>query len=114
MKLCLITDEEILYIQNIWTKEFDLGERAIKIARRYDRDISGGTQMNLEDDDRDLLDSLTGTYELSPELVSSILSLAEEFRHSYESWGAGGKIQMRLEDIINTAIRQAELTGEKS
>ena len=70
--------------------------------------------MNLEDDDRDLLDSLTGEYELSPELVARILSLAEEFRHSYESWGAGGKIQARLEEIINTAIRQAELTGEKS
>lgn len=114
LNLSFITDEEILYIQNIWTKEFDLGEKAIKIARRYGRELSGGTQMNLEDDDRDLLDSLTGEYELSPELVARILSLAEEFRHSYESWGAGGKIQARLEEIINTAIRQAELTGEKS
>lgn len=114
LNLNFITDEEILYIQNIWAKEFDLGEKAIKIARRYGRELSGGTQMNLEDDDRDLLDSLTGEYELSPELVSKILSLAEEFRHSYESWGAGGKIQACLEEIINTAIRQAELTGEKS
>lgn len=107
-----VTDEELLYIQSIWTKEFDLGERAIKLAQEFGRQVCGGAQMNLEDEDRELLDSLTGEYELSPELVSSILSLAEEFRHSYEIRGASSKIQNRLHEIINNAIKQADLAGE--
>ena len=67
--------------------------------------------MQLENNERQILDSLIAEFELSPEVVSSVLNLAEEFRLRHDEWGAKSQIQKRLSDIIETALKQAKLAG---
>ena len=109
--LPLISDEEIAYIQSVWASEFDLGEKAIRLAKAHGRNIAGRVQMQLENNERQILDSLIAEFELSPEVVSSVLNLAEEFRLRHDEWGAKSQIQKRLSDIIETALKQAKLAG---
>lgn len=103
--LPLISDPEIRYIQQVWSKEFDLNDQAISIAKEFGRQIEGEKPVPLEEDERSMLEDIVAEHDLNPDLVGKILALEEEFPN-LDSWGARPQLQRALADLIKVAESQ--------
>lgn len=107
--ITLISDDEIKYIQNVWNSDFDLTDQALEIARRFGRQITGGSEMPLDDDDRAILEDLVAEHGLTPELVDKVLALESEFPN-LDKHGARPHLRRSLEELILVAEKM-EIDG---
>lgn len=105
----LIRDRDIAYIQAVWSSEFDLRDSALEIARSFGREIGEAVAVQLEDEERQILEGLIEEYELSPDVVGRIMDLTETYRHQIEIHGTKAALQREITAIIETAVRQAEM-----
>lgn len=103
--ITLISDEEIGYIQGVWSTEFDLEDSAINLARRFGREFVGGSSMPLDEDDLAIFEDLIADHGLNPDLLHKVLSLEEEFPN-LDRWGARPDLKRRLEELILVAEKQ--------
>ena len=98
----LISDEEIVYIQSIWSQDFDLNDSAMNIAERNGRHIRGDIKVPLNDDEVSTLEDIVAERGINPDLVGKILSLEEEFPN-LDRWGAKPELRRKLEELIAVA-----------
>lgn len=98
----LISDEEIRFIQAVWSSEFDLEKSAIALARRFGRGFAEGDGVPLREDDRALLDDAAAEREINPALVAGVLALEQEFP-DLNAWGVKPALKRRLEELIVAA-----------
>ena len=105
----LISDTEILYIQQLWSEEFDLGERrAIDLANQFGRGIEGGMLMACANDHRSLVAEVAATHEVSVDVIEKLLNLEKDFQNLH-AYGARPSFRSRIDDIVRVAIRQADV-----
>lgn len=104
----LIADNDILYIQQEWTKEFDYAESALTLAKQYGRDLSmhkasgSPTPVDL------ILEACAVEIDFPPELA---MELIEKVRGSYADlgrWGAKKELADAISDLIKKDVRQSE------
>lgn len=105
--ITLIRDEEILYIQDEWSAEFDLGSTAIDIARSFGREVEETTRMKLSDDEQKLIADVAAEYEVNEDVIFSLLGLEQEFPDIY-AWGARANLKRRVGQILQQAAQHAE------
>jgi DNA sulfur modification protein DndC len=102
-----IQDEDIAYIQGVWSDEFDLsGRRAIDFAAQFGRQIEGPINMKPLQGHRALVEEVAARNEVPTEVLDSLLGLEEEFQNLH-AWGARPNLKNRISEIVNRAIKQA-------
>jgi DNA sulfur modification protein DndC len=105
----LIDDDDIRYIQTVWSKEFDLsGSRAIGLAREFDREIEEDGVVTTVEANRDLLEDVAARFEVAPDVLTRLLQLEAEFRNLH-AWGARPAFRSRIAEIVDRAVKQAEV-----
>ena len=103
----LISDDDIVYIQSIWSKEFDLSnQRAIKLASQYDRDIAGGYSLKVKNKYSELIETVASRHDVSTEVIETLINLEADFRNLH-IYGARSNLRARINEIINKALNQA-------
>ncbi len=105
----LILDAEIVYIQNVWSQEFDLANSAIKAASEFGRRIEGDVVVPLNEDERSMLEDIVAERGLNPDLVDKILELEKDFPN-LDRWGARPDLRRKLEGLIKVAGAQEAIT----
>ncbi len=106
----LISDEELLYIQQEWNKEFDFGETAIHLAKAFGR--GGENAMNktkLSRQEERVLDDLLSEHAgngISKELVNHLLYFAKEKYPSLNIRGNKAALDREVGQAIAKAVNQ--------
>ena len=109
----LISDEEIIYIQQLWSEEFDLGEhRAIDLANEFGRGIEGGIVMTRANEHRDLVAAVAAKNEVSVDVIQKLINLEADFR-SLHAYGARSNFRSRINDIVDVALQQARVADDR-
>lgn len=104
----LISDEDLVFIQQEWNKEFDYNNSVQSIALGYGRSISMGKNSIPKPRIDSLLDSCAVEYDFPPELAHELL---DKVRLSYADlgrWGAKKQLEDALAELIKKDVRQAE------
>jgi DNA sulfur modification protein DndC len=105
----LISDQEIAYINEIWTKEIDFQETALSLAAQFDREISEMKKSYRTSVEDKLLDDLFSEYEeLPPELVRSLMDLVKEELPSLNTHGAKIQLTRKIKEILERSVIQKE------
>ena len=105
--------EEIIYIQQLWSEEFDLGERrAIDLANEFGRGIDGGVVMARADDHRDLIAAVAAKNEVSVEVIEKLINLETDFQNLH-AYGARSNFRSRIDDIVRVALQQARVADSR-
>lgn len=107
----LIADEDIIYIQQEWTKEFDYSGTALEIAAKHGRVLSMSDAIPLPQRNDTLLDSCALEAGFPPELAHELL---EKVRIGYADlgrWGAKRQLSDAISELIKKDVRQAEKAG---
>ncbi|HRJ62390.1 MAG TPA: hypothetical protein PKZ99_14555 [Azospirillaceae bacterium] len=103
-RLQLIRDEDIAYIQRLWSNDFDLSDSALKLAAAAGRRVDGEAQpLPLEEDEQALLKNLAAQRELNEDLITRILRLESEFPN-LDAWGVKPQLRTRLGEVIEAAV----------
>ncbi len=109
----LVLDEEIVYIQQLWSEEFDLGERrAIDLANEFGRGIEGGAVMSRSEDHRDLISAAAAKNEVSVDAIEKLINLETEFQNLH-AYGARSNFRSRIDDIVRVALQQARVADNR-
>ncbi|KJR43253.1 sulfurtransferase DndC [Candidatus Magnetoovum chiemensis] len=99
-----------LYIQNVWNKEFDLKDSAFKLLKEFNReDICMSQPYEIKEDERTILDNLIKEFEVSPELVETILYLVTSKYPTLDFYGAKTGLKGDIESAIEKAIHQEDM-----
>lgn len=111
--LPLISAEELLYIQLEWSRDFDYqGNLARNIAAKYGRTIAMSDNLhNSPRPEDDLLEQAAIEADLNPDLVRQLLDLRRRDYPSLDKWGAKGRFERAIGDLIKKASQQAEQTA---
>ena len=103
----LISDDDIVYIQTIWSKEFDLSnQRAIELASQYEREIAGGCSLIEKNKYSALIERVASRNEVSTDVIDALIKLEAEF-HNLHIYGARSNLRARINEIINKSLNQA-------
>lgn len=103
----LIEDDDIRYIQGLWSREFDRSKRAITLAAGYGRFIQGELVVPLRNEDSNLISDVAERNEINEETVLELLSLEDEFP-DLNAWGAKPLFAERVRGIIEDWAEKAE------
>lgn len=106
-KMVLIMDEEIAYIQGDWTRDFDLANSALEIARSFGRPIGEGVAVELLKREDEELARLCGEFGVNEELIRKVVALESKYP-DLAAWGASTDLKRDLDGLIKTAVRQGE------
>lgn len=105
--LLLISDEDIAFIQAVWSKEFDVTDRrAIELAGEFGRIIEGGGPVKQLKHYRDLIEAVAMRHEVSGEVIGSLLALEADFQNLH-AYGARPNLRTRISEIIDKSVKQA-------
>lgn len=72
----LITDEEIIAIQDAWSGEFDLAQTAFKVAAEFGRQMDTTKKLEHPALEQQVLDEMLADMGIEPDLVDRLLTLA--------------------------------------
>jgi DNA sulfur modification protein DndC len=102
--ITLISGNDIAYIQQIWTEEFDSRDSALALAKAAGREVGNMKGFSLPPMEQKLLDDLLKEYEMSPDLVDKLLSLVTDKYPSLGIWGAKTGLSRDIKETITKAI----------
>ena len=106
----LISDEDIIYIQQQWDRDFNAPNAAFKIAALYKREIAEMVQKDIHKTFPDeLLQDLVGEFQLQEELIEELLRLVNEKYSSLEVIGSKAALLNDVKQTIEKAIEQQDL-----
>ena len=112
-KLPLITNEELAYIQQEWSREFDFQNNlATNIAIRYGRNIAMTENKRVTTPEDELLEQAALGQDVSPELVHQLLDLRRRDFPSLDKWGAKTGFEKAVGELLEKAARQAEQANQ--
>lgn len=105
----LVSDEDLVYIQEQWTKDFDFSQTAYQLAIRYGREINmtkkNTADISLEEDLLERLAAESGV--VHPDLPRELLRLVRVQFPSLDKHGAKSGLQIAVRDLIDKAVKQA-------
>jgi DNA sulfur modification protein DndC len=106
--ISLIEDEDIAYIQAVWSQEFDLsGRRAVDVGAEFGRVMEGPLAMKPLERHRELVEEIAARNEVPAEVLDSLLGLENEFQNLH-AWGAKANLKSRISEIVERAIKQSD------
>lgn len=105
----LVSNEELVYIQHEWSKDFDFqGNAASGIAAKFGRNIAMPTfQGDIAHPEDDLLEQAAVESGLNPELMRQLLDIRRRDFPALDKWGAKGKFESAIGDLIKKAAQEA-------
>ncbi|MDO9226624.1 MAG: DNA phosphorothioation system sulfurtransferase DndC [Pseudomonadota bacterium] len=108
--LPLIGDEELLYIQQEWSREFDYqNDLACGIAAKHGRAIAMPDKQDLlNHPEDDLLEQVAIESDLNPELIRQVLDIRRRNYPDLAKWGAKAGFERAVGDLVKKAAQQAE------
>ena len=109
LKQELITDEEIIYIQCQWDKEFDVANSAMAIAFEYGRVTDMKSPPTLDQEEMQVVADIAAQFEVNEDVIVRLFSLEDEFP-DLRAWGAKANFRRRVAEVIETAARQIDIT----
>lgn len=106
----LVGNEELLYIQQEWSSEFDfqghlVRDTAAKFGRALYMNQASNVQIFHEDD---LLEKAALEAEINPELLRSLIQLRQHDFSSLDKWGAKKAFENAIGELVRKAAAQAE------
>ncbi|MBF0621384.1 MAG: DNA phosphorothioation system sulfurtransferase DndC [Magnetococcales bacterium] len=105
----LISDEELGYIQSVWSDEFDLSRNAIlDLCKNYDRYPNLWEDIMPMDFQDELLERMIVENSLEPELAHGLLKLAYEYHHNLDQYGKKTAFTNEISSIIERSATNAE------
>ena len=111
--LPLATDEELVYIQQEWSIEFDFQNNlATNIAARHGRNIAMTKNERVTNPEDDLLEQAALEQGISPELVRQLLEIRRRDFPSLDKWGAKTGFENAIGELLEKAARQAEQANQ--
>lgn len=107
----LISDDELTFIQQEWSKDFDNSLSISQLLEPFGREISmtdqtQSTEVNVE---MDIIEKLAIENDLSPELLGDLIKLGKEAENDMGRWGAKTELERKVGDFITKATTQSEL-----
>ena len=105
----LITDEEIAYIQSEWTREFDLKQTALTLAREYGRIINAPVDMPLPDIEQQVKDALLAEYGINPDLIDKLLHLVLHEYPDMRVYGCKANLERDIGQLISASLVQDDM-----
>lgn len=107
----LISDEEIIAIQDAWTTEFDLNQTALKVAAEFGRQMD--TIKNLEHPalEQQVLDEMLADSGMEPDLVDRLLTLAFKEYPDLSIYGSKSHFQR---DVAQAVAASVEREGDQA
>ena len=84
---CLISDEELVEIQNMWLQDGDFFERAITLARKYGRDIPYSSIKGFNEQDRQDIEEICTKEGIPWQLMAHVLQIEHSHRHQLKRSG---------------------------
>ena len=112
VKLPLVGDAELAYIQEEWSREFDFqGNLAHKLAARYGRDIAM-PEARIPHTEDELLEQAAVECGLNPDLIRQLLEIRRRDFPSLDKWGAKAQFERAVGDLVTKAAQQAEQTTQ--
>jgi len=104
----LISDEDLVYIQEQWSEDFDFSQTAYQLAIRYGREVNMMKKSTAEiPADEDLLERLAIESDVHPDLPKELLRLVRYQFPSLDKYGAKSGLQTAVRDLIDKAVKQA-------
>lgn len=103
----LISDEEIIVIQDIWTREFDYSDTALKLAGAYGRELAMDKSNTRRSEEDQLLDECARDTEFSAELAHELFEVVRKKHAMLDRWGAKEELRRDLRSLIERDINQA-------
>jgi DNA sulfur modification protein DndC len=102
----LISDEEIRYIQEVWSREFDHGQSALEIAREHGRYVDPGEvgMSELPTEEQEILDRLIAEHSLQPELIHKLVDLVLYDFSNLNVHGAQKGLKREIRAAIEKAV----------
>lgn len=112
VKLPLVSDSELVYIQHEWSGEFDFqGSLATNIAVRYGREVAmPESQEDSIPPEDGLLEQAAIEAGINPDLMRQLLDIRRSDFPSLDKWGAKGEFERAVGNLVEKAARQAEQT----
>jgi len=104
----LISNEEIAYIQILWSADFDLKESALEIASAYGRRIDPMPRTDLPPMEHKVLDSLLAERDLDPGLIDKLLDLVLHKHPDLRVRGSKTALRRDIEQAIKASATNAE------
>ncbi len=77
----LISDEEIVQIQEEWLNDGDFFESAIKIAKKYGRDVAYNSVKAFNEDEQEFISALCEQNGINKELIDYLMQCEHSYRH---------------------------------
>ncbi len=107
----LISDDELVFIQKEWHKDFDNSHSVSRLLEPFGREIPmtdniASIDFNVESD---IIEKLAVENDLSPELLEGLLRLGKEAEGNMRRWGAKTELERKVGDFITKAAKQIEL-----
>lgn len=104
----LISDEEIAYIQQQWSAEFDLKNSALSLAEKYGRKVENMPQVTLPKLDQQVLEEILAESDMDPELVDKLLNLVLDKHPDMSIQGSKTALERDVEQTIEAAAANIE------
>lgn len=108
--LPLIGDEELVYIQQEWSREFDYqANLACSIAAKHGRAIDMADEPNrLNNLEDDLLGRAAIEADLDPDLIRQVLDIRRRDYPDLAKWGAKAGFERAVGELVKKAAQQVE------
>jgi len=97
----LISDEEILEIQNIWNFDGDIFDTAIKIANEYGRNIKSENIYGFDENIKKEIAKKCEENGISIELVEKVIQLEHDYKNQFRRYG----LLVKFDDLITGYVR---------
>lgn len=105
----LISDEELVYIQQEWSREFDFQNNlAANIAIRYGRNIAMTEDKRVTTPEDELLEQAALAHGFDLELIHQLLDMRRRDYPSLDKWGAKSGLERAIGELLEKAAKQAE------
>lgn len=103
----LISDEEIVAIQFIWTREFDYSDTALKLAVAHGRELAMDKPDTRRTEEDEMLDECARDTEFNAELAHELFETVRKKHAMLDRWGAKEELRRDLRNLIERDINQA-------
>lgn len=104
----LISDEDLAFIQQEWSKEFDYNDSVNSIALTFGRNIVMNKIHSPKSAIDTLLDTCAVDHDFPPELAHELLDKVKKSYADLGRWGAKKQLEDALADLIKKDVKQAE------
>ena len=102
----LISDEEIIQIQVEWLNDGDFFESAIKLAKKYNREVNYKSVKAFNDDEQEYIESICQENGINKELIDHIMQCEHSYRHHSIRSKAFGEFETIIERFAKGQVNE--------